>query len=177
MQWHWIKYLNPSSQPCRIFNPREEDIATSCLHVDSGWPELSACLSQCIASCTFCKWYNIWFLKSGNSILLWSQQLHLWPLPSSTLFPTQKNIQVASQVFHAFVHSIPHLLFSDWDWSWNSSSDQKGSQVSTDLVGSKRGRREHLTKIGISVHHCSPMFSHNVAYSRHSVLEPPVLEE
>ena len=31
-QWHWLKYINPSSQPCWIFNPstgseREEDIA------------------------------------------------------------------------------------------------------------------------------------------------------
>ena len=66
--------------------------------------------------------------------------------------------RTASQVLHAFVHSIPHSFVSDWDWSWNSCSNQKGSQVSTDLVGSNRGRREHLTKVGISVNHCSPSF-------------------
>ena len=87
--------------------------------------------------------------------------------------------RTASQVLHAFVHSIPHSLFSDWDWSWDSCSDQKGSQVSTDLVGSKRGRREHLTEIWPygpsfifhSLHHtgsvrrvCQPVFFSGPTY-------------
>ena len=77
-------------------------------------------------------------------------------------FQYKKTYRTASQVLHAFVHSIPHSLFSDWDWPWYSCSDQKGSQVSTDLVGSKRGRREYLSEIWICVDHCSPVLCHNI---------------
>ena len=34
-QWHWFKYLNPSSQPCRIFNPSTESAREEDMHRNS----------------------------------------------------------------------------------------------------------------------------------------------
>ena len=45
------------------------------------------------------------------------------------------------------MHTIHDPLLTDRDWSWDPRSDQIGPQISTDLVGSERGRREHLTEI------------------------------
>ena len=82
--------------------------------------------------------------------------------PHQPRFKHKNTHRTASPVLLAPMHTIHTSFFSVGDGSWDPGSDQKGPQISIDLVGSKGGCWENLTQIGVSGDHSSPMFCHNV---------------